>query len=239
MTGVSGEARELRGDHPFKVLGYFRRRGAGCLGHLANSPISEPSLENFSEMTESTFLPWLQVFSQLHRLGVARGHGSWGVLRGEKQPRAEPCWLYCPGPGPGLGRPTESFPILYSFPTPEPRTQVRPVKALPCRASDPWLPALPPGLRWPLGSLCGPRAPPARPGPSPLPLGTSFLHPVGGLWGPHPTRHSLSPVAPMQGGRVAASLLERAPAIHHSGAPARPGPAREYKKIKNNECEVK
>lgn len=32
VTGVSGEARELRGDHPFKVLGYFRRRGAGVWG---------------------------------------------------------------------------------------------------------------------------------------------------------------------------------------------------------------
>lgn len=103
VAGVSGEAMELRGNHPFKVLGYFRRRRAGCLGHLANSSISDPSLENFSEMSESTFLPWLQLFSQLHRLGVARGQGSWAVVRGEKQPRAEPCWSYCPGPGPGLG----------------------------------------------------------------------------------------------------------------------------------------
>lgn len=37
VAGDSGEAVELRGDRPFKVLGYFRRRRAGCLGHLANS----------------------------------------------------------------------------------------------------------------------------------------------------------------------------------------------------------
>lgn len=61
---------------PLRVLSYFKRggdaRGVVYAGQLANPSISDQSLENFSVILESAFLPWLQLSSQLPRLGLAR-----------------------------------------------------------------------------------------------------------------------------------------------------------------------
>lgn len=67
VTGVSGEATELRGDHPFKVLGYFRRRGTGCLGTWQTLLFQTQAWKTFQKCQKSTFLPGVQLSSQLHR----------------------------------------------------------------------------------------------------------------------------------------------------------------------------
>ena len=80
------------------MLGCFsEERGLqvlGCKGQPANPSTSDPSLENISEISESAFLPWLQLSSQPHRLGLVRprvstgvcGNGSWSVERGAADP---------------------------------------------------------------------------------------------------------------------------------------------------------
>lgn len=101
----------------FKVLGYFKRRGGRraygiCWAYGATSRLfnCRPKPRIFSETSESAFLPSLHLPSQFQRLGLVRlspprpVEVGAGVQREERNSlRAEPCWPYCPGPGPCLG----------------------------------------------------------------------------------------------------------------------------------------